>query len=221
MHYRATPGSHAVIEGDGLLLIDSGGQYLGGTTDITRVVPVGETSSAQRRDFTLVLKGLIALSSAQFPRGTRSPMLDALARSPIWSAGIEYGHGTGHGVGYFLNVHEGPQSISATTMPEPHTAMEPGMITSIEPGIYRPGRWGIRIENLVFNRTVGATEFGEFLQFETLTLCPIDTRCIDLELMRADEIAWLNDYHALVRARLAPHVDGPAAAWLHLRTEAI
>ncbi len=221
MHYRASDDTHATIEGDGLLLIDSGGQYLGGTTDITRVVPVGSISAAQQRDFTLVLKGLIALSSTQFPRGTRSPALDAIARAPIWAGGIDYGHGTGHGVGFFLNVHEGPQSISPTTMPEPHTAMEPGMITSIEPGIYRPGRWGIRIENLVLNRSAGTAEFGEFLRFETLTLCPIDTRCIDTALMREDEITWLNDYHAIVRARLAPHVEGAAAAWLQLRTRAI
>jgi Xaa-Pro aminopeptidase len=221
MHYRAKAGHDAVIDGDGLLLIDSGGQYLGGTTDITRVVPVGTITAAHKCDFTLVLKGVIALSSAQFPRGTRSPMLDALARAPIWAAGIDYGHGTGHGVGFFLNVHEGPQSISATAMPEPHTAMEPGMITSVEPGIYRPGRWGIRIENLVLAQSAGATEFGEYLRFETLTLCPIDTRCIDPNLLRPDEIAWLNDYHALVRARLAPHVAGNAAAWLERRTEAI
>ncbi|MDL2356543.1 MAG: aminopeptidase family protein P [Pseudomonadota bacterium] len=221
MHYRATEESHADIEGDGLLLIDSGGQYLGGTTDITRVVPVGTPSAAQTRDFTLVLKGVIALSSAQFPRGTRSPMLDALARAPIWAAGIDYGHGTGHGVGYFLNVHEGPQSIAATTMPEPHTAMEPGMITSIEPGIYRPGRWGIRLENLVLNRSAQTTEFGEYLRFETLTLCPIDTRCLDLALLRRDEIDWLNDYHATVHARLAPHVDGAALAWLAARTREV
>ena len=221
MHYRATEASHALIEGDGLLLIDSGGQYVGGTTDITRVVPVGTPCAAQKRDFTLVLKGLIALSSAQFPRGTKSPMLDALARAPIWAAGLDYGHGTGHGVGFFLNVHEGPQSISATTMPEPHTAMEPGMITSIEPGIYRPGRWGIRIENLVLNRSVDATEYGEFLRFETLTLCPIDTRCIDAALLRPDELTWLNDYHALVRARLTPHVAGAALAWLDQRTRVL
>jgi Xaa-Pro aminopeptidase len=221
MHYRATPGAHAVIEGDGLLLIDSGGQYLGGTTDITRVVPVGTPSPEQKRDFTLVLKGLIALSSARFPRGTRSPLLDAIARAPIWAAGIDYGHGTGHGVGYFLNVHEGPQSISPSTPPDPHTAMEPGMITSIEPGIYRPGRWGIRIENLVHNELAEATEFGEFLRFETLTLCPIDTRCLDLSLLRADEIAWLNGYHATVRARLSPHVSGAAREWLELRTREV
>jgi Xaa-Pro aminopeptidase len=221
IHYRASEDSHADIEGDGLLLIDSGGQYMGGTTDITRVVPVGTPSAEQKRDFTLVLKGVIALSSAQFPRGTKSPMLDALARAPIWAAGIDYGHGTGHGVGYFLNVHEGPQSISATSMPEPHTAMEPGMITSIEPGIYRPGRWGIRIENLVLNRSIKTTEFGEFLGFETLTLCPIDTRCLDLALLRADEVKWLNDYHATVRARLAPHVEGAAEAWLDARTQEI
>jgi Xaa-Pro aminopeptidase len=221
MHYRATPEHHATIEGDGLLLIDSGGQYLGGTTDITRVVPVGTPTAAQKRDFTLVLKGMINLSVARFPRGTRGPMLDALARAPIWAAGIDYGHGTGHGVGYFMNVHEGPQVISPTAMPEPHTAMEPGMITSNEPGIYRPGHWGIRIENLVLAQVVDTTEFGEFLGFETLTLCPIDTRCIDLSLMRGDELAWLNDYHRSVRARLLPQVEGAARDWLELRTEEI
>jgi len=221
MHYRATPESHAAIEGDGLLLIDSGGQYLGGTTDITRVVPVGTISNAHKRDFTLVLKGMINLSIARFPRGTKGPMLDALARAPIWAAGIDYGHGTGHGVGYFLNVHEGPQVISPTALPEPHTAIEPGMITSNEPGIYRPGHWGIRIENLVLAETVDKGEFGEFLGFETLTLCPIDTRCIDVNLMRADEIAWLNDYHRTVRTRLLPHVSGAARDWLELRTEEI
>jgi Xaa-Pro aminopeptidase len=219
MHYRATEARHAVIEGDGLLLIDSGGQYLGGTTDITRVVAVGGINDEQRRDFTLVLKGMIALSAARFPRGTKSPMLDAIARAPLWAEGLDFGHGTGHGVGYFLNVHEGPQSISPSTMPEPHTAMEPGMITSIEPGLYRPGRWGIRIENLVLNRAAGQTEFGEFLHFETLTLCPIDTRCIDPLLLRDDEKRWLNDYHATVRKRLSPLVSGAALAWLENRTE--
>ena len=221
MHYRATEEAHAVIEGDGLLLIDSGGQYLGGTTDITRVVPVGEPTAAHKRDFTLVLKGMINLSVARFPRGTKGPMLDALARAPIWAAGIDYGHGTGHGVGYFLNVHEGPQVISPAALPEPHTAIEPGMITSNEPGIYRPGHWGIRIENLILARVVDTTEFGEFLGFETLTLCPIDTRCIDLSLMRGDEVAWLNAYHREVRARLLPLVDGAARDWLELRTREI
>ena len=221
MHYRATEASHAVIEGDGLLLIDSGGQYLGGTTDITRVVPVGTITAEHRRDFTLVLKGMIALSATKFPKGTKSPMLDAIARAPIWAAGIDFGHGTGHGVGFFLNVHEGPQSISPSAMPEPHTAMEEGMITSIEPGIYRPGRWGIRIENLVLNQPADSGEFGQFLRFETLTLCPIDTRCLDHALLREDERAWLNDYHATVRQRLAPHLSGDALAWLHTRTEAV
>ena len=221
MHYRAAEPSCAVIEGDGLLLIDSGGQYLGGTTDITRVVPVGTPSADQKRDFTLVLKGMIALSRTRFPRGTRAPLLDAIARAPIWASGVDYGHGTGHGVGYFLNVHEGPQSISPTTMPEPHTAMEPGMITSIEPGIYKPGRYGIRIENLVYSHVADVTEFGEFLAFETLTLCPIDARVIDRAVLGAIDIAWLNDYHASVRARLAPLVDGAARDWLFLRTEAI
>lgn len=222
-HYRAEPATAAVISGDGLLLIDSGGQYLGGTTDITRVWPVGKITDAQRRDYTLVLKGTIGLSMARFPKGTKSPYLDALARAPIWSAGIDYGHGTGHGVGFFMNVHEGPQSISQS-MPDPHTAMEEGMITSIEPGIYRVGQWGIRIENLVLN--VPATEvanagFGDFLQFETLTLCPIDTRLIDKSLLLAQEVEWLNRYHAEVRRRLSPHVSGDAKAWLAARTEAI
>ena len=222
-HYRATPESHAVIEGDGLLLIDSGGQYLGGTTDITRVWPIGTVSAAQRRDYTLVLKGTLALSRTRFPRGTLSPMLDAIARAPLWEHGLDYGHGTGHGVGYFLNVHEGPQSISKA-IPEPHMAMEPGMVTSIEPGLYRGGQWGVRIENLVLNVAVDTPEagaFGEFLGFETLTLCPIDTRCIDASLLRADEAAWLNDYHRVVRERLSPLVSGAALAWLVERTEPI
>jgi Xaa-Pro aminopeptidase len=219
-HYRATQESHAVIEGDGLLLIDSGGQYLGGTTDVTRVWPIGNLSAAMKRDYTLVLKGTIGLSRARFPRGTLSPMLDALARAPIWAEAMEFGHGTGHGVGYFLNVHEGPQSISKA-VPDAHMAMEPGMITSVEPGLYREGRWGVRIENLVLNLAGPSNEFGEFLDFETLTLCPIDTRCIDAALMRADEIAWLNAYHATVRERLAPRLSGDALAWLTKRTAAI
>jgi Xaa-Pro aminopeptidase len=222
-HYHATPESHAVIEGNGLLLIDSGGQYLGGTTDITRVWPIGTITAAHQRDYTLVLKGTLALSRTRFPRGTLSPMLDAIARAPLWEHGLDYGHGTGHGVGYFLNVHEGPQSISKA-ITEPHMAMEPGMVTSVEPGLYRPGQWGIRIENLVMNVAVETAEgsvFGDFLEFETLTLCPIDTRCIDKSLMRADELAWLNGYHAVVRERLSPLVSGAALAWLMTRTEPI
>nr|WP_295770183.1 aminopeptidase P family protein [Rhodoferax sp.] len=220
-HYRATPESHAVIEGNGLLLIDSGGQYPGGTTDITRVWPIGTPSAAQKRDYTLVLKGTIGLSRARFPLGTLSPMLDALARGPLWEHGMDYGHGTGHGVGYFLNVHEGPQSISKA-IPDANMAMQPGMVTSIEPGLYRSGQWGVRIENLVLNVAANTGEqFGDFLEFETLTLCPIDTRCIDLGLLRTDEIAWLNAYHATVRARLSPLVSGAALDWLVQRTEAI
>jgi Xaa-Pro aminopeptidase len=222
-HYRATPESYAWIEGNGLLLIDSGGQYLGGTTDITRVWPIGQITAAHRRDFTLVLKGMMNLARARFPRGTLSPFLDTLARAPMWAEGLDFGHGTGHGVGYFLNVHEGPQTISKA-QPEPHHAMEPGMITSDEPGVYRPGLWGVRIENLLLNVPVDTVEnaaFGEMLEFETLTLCPIDARCIEPALLRADEIAWLNDYHATVRARLAPRLEGDALAWLNRRTEAL
>jgi Xaa-Pro aminopeptidase len=219
-HYRATQESHATIEGDGLLLIDSGAQYRGGTTDITRMWPIGKLTAAQKRDVTLVLRGTIALSRARFPRGTLSPMLDAIARVPLWEHGLDYGHGTGHGVGYFLNVHEGPQSISRV-IADPTMAMQPGMITSVEPGLYRPGQWGVRVENLVLNVPAGAgvsSEFGEFLEFETLTLCPIDVRCLEPSLLRADEIAWLDAYHRTVRERLEPELAGAALEWLRLRT---
>ena len=234
-HYRATEASHAQIStptglvAQGLLLIDSGAQYLGGTTDITRVWPIGTPTAAQRRDFTLVLKGTMGLSRARFPQGTLSPMLDALARAPLWAHGMDFGHGTGHGVGYFLNVHEGPQSISKA-VPDAHMAMQPGMVTSIEPALYRPGQWGIRIENLVLNVALppavadaqpGTPEHGQYLGFETLTLCPIDTRCIDVALMSEDDLAWLNAYHAEVRTRLTPLVSGDARAWLEARTQAI
>ncbi|WP_166225972.1 aminopeptidase P family protein [Pseudomonas atagonensis] len=220
-HYHATEEEHAVIEGDGLLLIDSGGQYLGGTTDITRMVPVGTPTEEQKRDCTRVLKGVIALSRAQFPKGILSPLLDAIARAPIWAESVDYGHGTGHGVGYFLNVHEGPQVIAYQAVAAPQTAMQPGMITSIEPGTYRPGRWGVRIENLAMNRVAGSSEFGEFLKFETLTLCPIDTRCLLPALLTEEEKQWFNAYHAEVRERLSPLLEGAALEWLNTRTAAI
>jgi len=217
-HYRATEQSHAVIEGNGLLLIDSGGQYLGGTTDITRMIPVGAPTLEQKQDCTRVLKGMIALSRATFPRGILSPLLDAIARAPIWADQVDYGHGTGHGVGYFMNVHEGPQVIAYQAAATPQTAMQAGMISSIEPGTYRPGAWGVRIENLVVNREAGTTAFGDFLSFETLTLCPIDTRCLVPELLAQEELDWLNRYHATVRERLAPLLEGAPLEWLQVRT---
>ena len=217
-HYHATEQEHPLIEGDGLLLIDSGGQYLGGTTDITRMVPVGTPTQEQKRDCTRVLKGVIALSRAQFPQGILSPLLDSIARAPIWAENVDYGHGTGHGVGYFLNVHEGPQVIAYQAAAAPHTAMQPGMITSIEPGTYRPGRWGVRIENLVLNREAGSSEFGTFLKFETLTLCPIDSRCLEPSLLTREELAWFDAYHQQVRERLSPLLAGAALEWLLART---
>ncbi|MEE4096765.1 aminopeptidase P family protein [Pseudomonas viridiflava] len=220
-HYRATEAEHAQIEGDGLLLIDSGGQYLGGTTDITRMVAIGTPSLEQKQDCARVLKGVIALSRTHFPKGILSPLLDAIARAPLWTEGVNYGHGTGHGVGYFLNVHEGPQVIAYQAPATPQTAMLAGMITSIEPGTYRPGSWGVRIENLVINQEAGKTEFGEFLKFETLTLCPIDTRCIELSMLSIEERQWLNDYHAHVNQRLSPLLEGAALQWLQARTAAI
>ncbi|WP_414648061.1 aminopeptidase P family protein [Castellaniella sp.] len=218
-HYQATPKSFAQIHGDGLLLIDSGGQYLGGTTDITRVVPVGEPSEAQKTDFTTVLRGHIDLAMARFPVGTPSSVLDTLARMPLWQRGLDYGHGTGHGVGYFLNVHEGPQSISVRGHARPHQEMLAGMLTSNEPGLYRPGQWGIRIESLVLAVPDGHTEFDDFLAFETVTLCPIDTRCIVREQLTPGQLEWLNGYHARVRAGLLPLVTGTAQRWLMARTE--
>ncbi len=223
-HYRALPESHSVIAGDGMLLIDSGGQYYGGTTDITRVVPIGKTTAEHRRDYTLVLKGMIQLSMAIFPRGVKSAALDTLARAPIWAAQADYGHGTGHGVGYFLNVHEGPQSISPHAT-SPLAVMEPGMITSNEPGLYRQGKWGVRIENLVLNVPATgmgtANEFGEFLQFETLTLCPINTELIEKNMLDEGEKLWLNAYHRMVKERLSPLVSGAAKEWLEKATLAI
>ncbi|MEE1923475.1 aminopeptidase P family protein [Pseudomonas sp. 148P] len=220
-HYQATPASFARIEGDGLLLIDSGGQYLGGTTDITRMVPIGTSSHEQKADCTRVLKGMIALSRAKFPRGILSPLLDAIARAPLWADQVDYGHGTGHGVGYFMNVHEGPQSIAYQAATTPHTAMQAGMITSIEPGTYRPGQWGVRIENLVINRDSGKSGFGDFLEFETLTLCPIDTRCLLIDQLGREDAAWLDGYHEEVRRRLEPLVEGEALAWLRERTQPV
>lgn len=219
-HYQATATQYAWIKGDGLLLIDSGGQYLGGTTDITRVVPIGTPTQEQRQDYTLVLKAMIALAQAVFPQGVSGQHLDAIARMPLWRAQVDYGHGTGHGVGYFLNVHEGPQSISWRLRPgRTPVALQPGMVTSNEPALYRPDQWGIRIENLIAVQPEITNEFGAFLSFETLTLCPIDTRCVLVEWLTEDELRWLNAYHAQVREQLAPHLEKDALQWLLMRTE--
>ncbi|OOG49051.1 aminopeptidase P family protein [Rhodanobacter sp. C01] len=214
-HYRATPESHSTLQAEGLLLIDSGGQYLGGTTDITRVLALGETTPEQRRDATLVMKGMIALSRARFPKGASGPQLDALARAPLWACGMDYGHGTGHGVGYFLNVHEGPHGIRPPVAGGALVALEPGMISSIEPGLYKPGRHGIRHENLAVVVEADRTEFGEFNAFETLTLCPFDRRALEPSLLNPEERAWLDDYHASVRAALSPLLDDADLEWLN------
>lgn len=213
-HYRATPQSHSTLQAKGLLLIDSGGQYLGGTTDITRVLALGETSPEQRRDATLVMKGMIGLSRARFPKGASGPQLDALARAPLWASGMDYGHGTGHGVGYFLNVHEGPHAIRPPVPGGALVPLQPGMISSIEPGLYKPGRYGIRHENLTVVIEVEQTEFGEFYGFETLTMCPFDRRVLEPSLLNPEERAWLDDYHATVRAALGPLLEGADLAWL-------
>jgi Xaa-Pro aminopeptidase len=216
-HYSPRPDSQQQIRGNGLLLVDCGGHYLTGTTDVTRVWPVAEVSDAMRRDATLALKGLIALSRASFPRGTPAPALDAIARAPIWAAGIDYRHGTGHGIGYFLGVHEGPHYLGGPI--SSHSSLEPGVVLTIEPGVYRLGQWGVRIENVLVIETRADNGFGEFLGFETLTLCPIDTRCLLPQLLEPAERAWLDAYHATVRERLAPRVDGQALDWLLERTQ--
>jgi len=227
-HYRATPESFSyldVSEGEGgLLLIDSGAQYQNGTTDITRVVGIGQVTAEHKRDFTTVLKAHIALARAHFPDGIASPLIDAICRAPLWQAQMDYGHGTGHGVGYFLNVHEGPQVIAYSASTPKERAMKVGMISSNEPGLYREGKWGIRIENLVVNTSVAKpteTEFGQFLNFETITYCPIDTRLIEPSLLDQTEIDWLNDYHSQVYAELKNRVEGAAFEWLTERTKAI
>lgn len=227
-HYRATPEKFSYLEVNegegGLLLIDSGAQYQNGTTDITRVVGIGQVSTEHKRDFTTVLKAHIALAKAHFPDGIASPLIDAICRAPLWQAQMDYGHGTGHGVGYFLNVHEGPQVIAYSASTPKERAMKEGMISSNEPGLYREGKWGIRIENLMVNKRVFhpvETEFGDFLNFETITYCPIDTRLIEPSLLTQIESDWLNSYHSQVYAELKDRVDGAALEWLSERTQAI
>ncbi|HPD93332.1 MAG: aminopeptidase P family protein [Rhodobacter sp.] len=210
-HYRVTEGSNRVLEPGDLFLIDSGGQYPDGTTDITRTLPVGPVAQDRRAAYTRVLQGMIAMSRARFPRGVSGGHLDALARYPLWLAGLDYDHGTGHGVGAALSVHEGPARLSRVSM----LPLEPGMILSNEPGYYRAGGWGIRIENLLVVRE--AAPLGDdrrMLDFETITLCPIDTRLIERAMLSADEVRWLNAYHARVLAELGPAVSEFARDWL-------
>ena len=225
VHYHATPEECAKIEGDGVLLLDSGGQYFDGTTDITRTVWVGDPTqipAAAKRDYTLVLKGHIALACARFPKGTRGNQLDILARQFLWAEGMTYGHGTGHGVGHCMGCHEGPQNIRTDNNPTP---MQVGNICSDEPGIYRTNEYGIRIENLIAVRESnnwGAHTTGEtFLEFETLTLCYYDTHMIDLSRMTAEEIAWLNNYHAWVYAEIAPLLSAEEAEFLKEKCKAL
>ncbi len=215
-HYSADEeNQYTVDENGGLFLIDSGGQYPGGTTDITRTVTLGNPTDEEIRDYTLVLKGHIALSMAQFPSGTRGYQLDLLARMAMWKEGIDYGHGTGHGVGHYLSVHEGPLNIS----PKPiDVALEPGMVISNEPGIYREGRHGIRIENLVIVQEERKTEFGWFYNFETLTLCPYDNQLIDTSLLELKEILWINNYNEEVYKRLSPLLNEGENKWLKENT---
>lgn len=217
VHYEPEEGKSATLRPDGMLLIDCGGQYLDGTTDITRTITLGNPTDNQRRDYTLVLKGHIALGSAIFPAGTRGSQLDALARQFLWKECMTYWHGTGHGVGHFLGVHEGPQNIRLNENP---TVIVPGMITSDEPGVYKAGRYGIRIENLILSRAYRTTEeFGDFLNFETLTLFPYDSRLIDLSVLSDEELAWVNNYHATVFERLSPALDDAQREWLKEKTK--
>ncbi len=215
-HYIETSESNATIDSEGILLIDSGGHYPGGTTDITRTISLGLPTLPQKKDFTLVLKGHISLATAKFPLGTRGYQLDILARKALWEAGLNYGHGTGHGVGYCLNVHEGPQNISPA---DNKTAIEPGMLLSNEPAIYREGEYGIRTENLMICYEDEETEFGHFLKFDTISLCYIDKSLIDKSLLDQKEIDWLNSYHAEVYEKISPNLTEAEKLWLKRKTE--
>ena len=217
-HYSANEKSNYILQPKGLLLVDSGGQYTTGTTDITRVVTLGGLTQEEKEDYTLVLKGTIEGSQAIFPTGTRGYQIDAITRRPLWETLRNYGHGTGHGVGFFLNVHEGPQVFNAAAI---DVAVEPGMITSIEPGLYRVGKHGIRIENLVFTRKVGSSEFGDFLDFETLTICYIATDLIEKSLLDKKHIAWLNNYNQWVFDQLSTHLTAEEKNWLADKCQAI
>lgn len=217
-HYGPTPESDAEVSAAGLFLVDSGGQYHYGTTDITRTIPMGNNTEEESTDYTLVLKGMIDGCKARFPKGSYGYQIDAITRKPLWDHAVNYGHGTGHGVGYFLNVHEGPQVFNPTPTA---VVIEPGMITSIEPGIYRPGKHGIRIENLVNTITDTSNEFGEFYAFECLTIAPISTRIVRKELLEDSQIKWLNDYNAMVLEKLSPLLSPEESAWLKEETKAI
>lgn len=218
VHYSATESTNATLKESGFLLLDSGAQYLDGTTDITRTIALGELTQEEKEDYTLVLKGHIALAMAKFPLGTRGAQLDVLARMPLWQKGLNYLHGTGHGVGHFLNVHEGPQSIRMNENP---VVLQPGMVTSNEPGVYKAGSHGIRIENLILTCAAGEGMFGPYLQFETLTLCPICKKGILKERLTEEELHWLNNYHQTVYTQLSPSLTTEEKAWLSHATSAI
>lgn len=215
IHYRPDAENSCRVMPEGLLLIDSGGQYPDGTTDVTRTVAVGAITEDMKKDYTLVLKGMIGLSKAVFPVGTRGSQIDMLARKAMWEHGINYGHGTGHGVGHYLNVHEGPQSIRPEENP---VALRPGMIVTNEPGIYRDHAYGIRTENMMLTTPAMTTVYGDFYQFETLTLCYIDITPVLREMMTEEEIAWLNDYHKMVYEKLSPHLSDEEKGWLKNKT---
>ena len=219
-HYSPDQETDVVIDGPGILLIDSGGQYLGGTTDITRTIAIGKPTDKQKKDFSLVLKGMINLALARFPEGTKGSQLDLLARKALWENGLNYGHGTGHGVGFCLNVHEGPQNIGLGSGPD-SDALEPGMLISDEPAIYREGEYGIRTENLILCYEDEETEFGRFLRFETESLCYIDKSLIDISLLDRKEIEWLNSYHTEVYEKLSPFLSQVEKKWLSEKTSLI
>ena len=213
-HYSTPKEGSAVIQPRGLYLVDSGGQYLTGTTDITRTIPMGECTYLEKEDYTLVLKGMIDLSMAVFPHGTTGHQLDAFARMPLWRAHRNFGHGTGHGVGFYLCVHEGPQSIRFQPNPQP---LLPGMLTSNEPAIYREGMHGVRHENIVLCKEAGESEFGKWLEFETMTLCHIDTSAVLPELLGPEALAWLNEYNKRVYETLSEHLAPEIAQWLYVK----
>ncbi len=218
-HYTATPEKYAVVRQKGFLLVDSGGQYLGGTTDVTRTMKVGELTAEEKRDFTLVAVSNLNLLNAKFRYGVTGRFLDAYARAPLWEYGIDYNHGTGHGVGYILNVHEGPQNIRWRFLPgQKEAVFEPGMIVSDEPGVYVEGKYGIRTETIVLTVEDETNDFGRFLRFEPLTFAPIDLEAFDFSYMQPKDIRRLNEYHALVWEKISPYLEGEELQWLQEAT---
>jgi Xaa-Pro aminopeptidase len=221
IHYKVSEASDTELHPNGIYLIDSGGQYIDGTTDITRTLTLGETTEEEKRCYTLVLKGHIGVAALKFPEGTRGNQIDVMARQPLWQYGLNFAHGTGHGVGFFMNVHEGPHRIGPGAGGAYNLPIIAGMYSSNEPGFYKEGAFGMRIENLMITQKAEETDFGKFLDFETITLAPLENKLVDVNLLTKSERKWYNDYHAEVLEKLGSEMNDEERAWLAEKCQAI